>query len=323
MTLAEQVAKSFRRRFWRPELGHLADVVDGPAGDDVALRPNQVFALSLHFALLEGDQARSTLDAVGRSLHASYGLRTLAPDDPAYLGPYGGDRQARDGAYHQGTAWAWLMGAYAEAIERVTGDRAAALSVLRPFEAHLADAGPGLDLGDLRRRRAPPAARLPRPGVVRGRGPAGLAPARPGVAGGPAGPRTVPSRRTRRLAVDDRQRPDPEGHQRADRAHRREERLAARPGGHGHEREQPAEHDRDGRQADPLDPRPPLAWWLVSRAPAERRASAGPVIGSSPSACRSGRSGTSNETRRESSSGPFGGRTIGAGPGYQRWGVPP
>jgi 4-alpha-glucanotransferase len=56
---------------------------------------------------------------------------------------YAGDRQARDGAYHQGTAWAWLMGAYAEAIERVTSDRAAALSVLRPFEAHLADAGQG------------------------------------------------------------------------------------------------------------------------------------------------------------------------------------
>ncbi len=143
MTLAEQVAKSFRRRFWRPELGHLADVVDGSDGDDVALRPNQVFALSLHFPLLEGDQARSTLAAVGRSLHTSYGLRTLSPDDPAYLGTYAGDREARDGAYHQGTAWAWLMGAYAEAIERVTSDRAAALSVLRPFEAHLADAGQG------------------------------------------------------------------------------------------------------------------------------------------------------------------------------------
>ena len=143
MTLAEQVAKSFRKRFWRPELGYLADVVDGPAGDDLALRPNQVFALSLHFALLEGDQARSALDAVGRALHTSYGLRTLDPADPAYIGVYAGDRRARDGAYHQGTSWAWLMGAYAEAIERVTGDRAAALSVLRPFEAHLADAGQG------------------------------------------------------------------------------------------------------------------------------------------------------------------------------------
>ncbi len=143
MTLAEQVAKSFRRRFWRPELGYLADVVDGPDGDDFALRPNQIFALSLHFALLEGDQARSALAAVGRALHTSYGLRTLAPGDPAYLGAYGGDRQARDAAYHQGTSWAWLMGAYAEAIERVTGDRVAALSVLRPFEAHLADAGQG------------------------------------------------------------------------------------------------------------------------------------------------------------------------------------
>jgi predicted glycogen debranching enzyme len=143
MTLAEQVALSFRQRFWRPELGYLADVVDGPDGDDLALRPNQVFALSLPFALLDGDEARSALAAVGRALHTSYGLRTLAPTDPAYRGIIAGDRRTRDGAYHQGTAWAWLMGAYAEAIERFTGDRAAALSVLRPFEAHLSDAGLG------------------------------------------------------------------------------------------------------------------------------------------------------------------------------------
>ena len=143
MTLAEQVATSFRARFWRPALGYLADVVDGPDGDDLTLRPNQVFALSLPFALLEGTAARSTLEAVGRALGTSYGLRTLVPGDPRYVGVYAGDRRARDGAYHQGTAWAWLMGAYAEAIERVTGDRASALSVLRPFEAHLLDAGQG------------------------------------------------------------------------------------------------------------------------------------------------------------------------------------
>ena len=143
MTLAEQVATSFRARFWRPELGYLADVVDGPDGDDTSLRPNQVFALSLPYALLGGTQARSTLDAVGRALLTSYGLRTLAPTDPRYVGTYHGDRRARDGAYHQGTAWAWLMGAYAEAIDKISGDRAAALSVLRPFEAHLLDAGQG------------------------------------------------------------------------------------------------------------------------------------------------------------------------------------
>jgi predicted glycogen debranching enzyme len=143
MTLAEQVVKSFRKRFWNPGLGYLADVVDGPSGDDFSLRPNQVFALSLHFPLLEGAPARSTLEAVGRALLTSYGLRSLAPTDPAYHGIYAGDQFARDGAYHQGSAWAWLVGAYAEAIERVTSDRATALAVLRPFEAHLADAGQG------------------------------------------------------------------------------------------------------------------------------------------------------------------------------------
>ena len=144
MTLAEQVATSFRRRFWRPELGYLADVVDGPgrrrprAAAEPGLRP----VAPLRAARRATRPARRST-AVGRALHTSYGLRTLAPADPAYVGTYAGDRRARDGAYHQGTAWAWLMGAYAEAIERVTGDRAAALSVLRPFEAHLADAGQG------------------------------------------------------------------------------------------------------------------------------------------------------------------------------------
>ena len=143
MALAEQVVKSFRERFWRPELGHLADVVDGPDGDDLTLRPNQVFALSLPFPLLERTAARSTLEAVGRSLLTSYGVRTLAPSDPAYAGRYEGDRAERDTTYHQGPAWAWLSGAYAEAVDRVAADRATALSILRPFEAHLADAGLG------------------------------------------------------------------------------------------------------------------------------------------------------------------------------------
>ena len=143
MAMAERVARTFRARFWRPDLGHLADVVDGPDGDDVSLRPNQVFALSLPFPLLNGPAARSTLEAVGRALLTTYGLRTLDPHDRAYRGTYAGDRVARDGAYHQGSAWAWLIGAYAEAVERVTGDREAAQSVLRPFAAHLADAGLG------------------------------------------------------------------------------------------------------------------------------------------------------------------------------------
>ncbi len=87
------------------------------------MRPNQVFALSLPYPLLDGDDARTVLDAVGRSLLTSYGLRSLSPDDPAFLGTYGGDQLHRDGAYHQGPVWSWLLGAYAEARYRLDGER--------------------------------------------------------------------------------------------------------------------------------------------------------------------------------------------------------
>ena len=141
--LAERTRESFRARFRGPDLDYLADVVDGPDGDDWSLRPNQIFALSLPFPLLEGDEARAVLDAVSRSLLTSYGLRSLTPQDPAYLGTYGGDQVLRDGSYHQGPVWSWLLGPYAEASYRLTGDRAAALAVLRPIGDHLRDAGLG------------------------------------------------------------------------------------------------------------------------------------------------------------------------------------
>src|SRR5215218_10377573 len=141
--MADRTRASFRNRFRRPDLDYLADVVDGPDGDDWSLRPNQVFALSLPYPLLDGDEARAVLDAVGRSLLTSYGLRSLAPEDPAYRGKYGGDQVSRDGSYHQGPAWSWLLGPYAEATYRLTGDRAAALAILRPLGDHLRDAGLG------------------------------------------------------------------------------------------------------------------------------------------------------------------------------------
>jgi predicted glycogen debranching enzyme len=141
--LGDRTRDSFRARFLRPDLDHLADVIDGPDGDDWSLRPNQVFALSLPFPLLEGNEALAVLDAVGRSLLTSYGLRSLSPRDPAYRGSYGGDQVMRDGSYHQGPVWSWLLGPYAEARYRLTGDRESALAVLRPVGDHLRDAGLG------------------------------------------------------------------------------------------------------------------------------------------------------------------------------------
>jgi predicted glycogen debranching enzyme len=141
--MADRTRASFRNRFMRADLAHLADVVDGPDGDDWSIRPNQIFALSLPYPILEGNEARAVLDAAGRSLLTSFGLRSLDPDDPAFRGTYGGDQVQRDGSYHQGPVWSWLLGAYAEAHYRIDGDRDGALAVLRPVGDHLRDAGLG------------------------------------------------------------------------------------------------------------------------------------------------------------------------------------
>jgi len=117
--------------------------VDGPEGDDWTVRPNQIFAVSLPDPLLEGEEARRVVDAVGDTLLTSYGLRSLTPDHVAYRGDYGGDAAQRDSGYHQGPVWTWLMGAYVEAHYRVYGDRDAALTLLLPFVDHLRDAGLG------------------------------------------------------------------------------------------------------------------------------------------------------------------------------------
>jgi predicted glycogen debranching enzyme len=140
---AERARLSFLARFRRPECRHLADVVDGPDGDDWTLRPNQILAVSLPFPLLEGAAAEPVVEAVGQALLADVGLRSLAPDDPAYHGAYTGGPGQRDGSYHQGPVWAWLLGPYVEAHYRVYGDRAAALALLEPIEHHLRDAGLG------------------------------------------------------------------------------------------------------------------------------------------------------------------------------------
>lgn len=140
--LAKRAQAGFER-FWYADGGYCYDVVDTPNGDDAALRPNQIFAVSLPHPLLSPQQAKSVVNVVGRKLVTSYGLRSLSPDDPRYCGFYGGDRWQRDGAYHQGTVWAWLLGPYAEAHFRVYGDAAQARSFLEPLREHLLTAGVG------------------------------------------------------------------------------------------------------------------------------------------------------------------------------------
>ena len=141
--LAERAASSFAERFWYADGAYLYDVIDGPTGQDAALRPNQIFAVSLPHSPLPIELAQSVVEAVGRSLLTSYGLRSLAPGHPDYAGRYGGGQWARDGAYHQGTVWGWLIGPYAMAYHRVTGDTAGARRLLQPFADHLRHGGMG------------------------------------------------------------------------------------------------------------------------------------------------------------------------------------
>lgn len=139
---AERAATGFGR-FWNEAAGHCYDVIDGPAGHDPALRPNQLVAVALTHSALTRAQRQAVVDVSARHLLTSLGLRTLAPHDPAYAGHYGGGPVERDGAYHQGTVWPWLLGPLASAHFRVYGDRRAALGYLDPLIHHLGDAGMG------------------------------------------------------------------------------------------------------------------------------------------------------------------------------------
>jgi predicted glycogen debranching enzyme len=130
-------------RFLRPDGNGLYDVLDGPDGADPSLRPNQIFAVSLWASPLDTTAQRRVIDSCAASLVTSYGLRSLAPQDPGYRGVYHGSVAERDGAYHQGTVWAWLLGPWALAHYRVHHDAAAAQRFLRPIGDHLYDAGLG------------------------------------------------------------------------------------------------------------------------------------------------------------------------------------
>src|SRR6266567_4782677 len=140
--LLTQVREHFARRFWYEEGGYLYDVVDveGIAGqNDASLRPNQLFAASLTPHLLTEDQMRSMLSHVTDQLLTPMGLRTLSPQDPAYQRHFNGTRVERDGAYHQGTVWPWLIGPYVDVHLRLYNDCLALLPLLYPLVRHLWD----------------------------------------------------------------------------------------------------------------------------------------------------------------------------------------
>jgi predicted glycogen debranching enzyme len=140
---AQHARDSFNRRFWNAKRNCLIDVVDGPGGDDHALRPNQIFAVSLDFPVLEERRWRSVIDVVKSDLVTPFGLRTLSADHPDYKALYRGDLRTRDAAYHQGTVWPWLIGHFIDASLKVDDDPAAARSLLLHFPEHLSHAGIG------------------------------------------------------------------------------------------------------------------------------------------------------------------------------------
>ncbi len=137
---AEQTQVSFNRRFWNPRTRHLYDVVDGEAGDDASCRPNQVFAISLPNAVLDETRWRPVLAAVREKLLTPFGLRTLAPGEPNYQPRCDADISSRDAAYHQGTVWTWLIGAFVDAwLRAYPGDTETARGFLDAFSGHLSD----------------------------------------------------------------------------------------------------------------------------------------------------------------------------------------
>ncbi len=144
--MATVASWSFNRLFWNENTGCLYDVING-APPDPSIRPNQIFAVSLIHSMLSPERANSVVQKVQEHLLTPYGLRSLAATDPQYRGRYMGGPVERDGAYHQGTVWPWLMGPFVTAYIKVNGGsdvaRRQAGEWLAPLKDHLSDAGLG------------------------------------------------------------------------------------------------------------------------------------------------------------------------------------
>lgn len=143
-TRAEQVKESFNAKFWDSSNQCLFDVVDGDDPDD-HIRPNQIYAVSLPFSLLPEEQEKAVVALVEKELFVGCGLRSLAPDHPDYHGIYCGALAKRDAAYHQGTAWGFLLGGFFSAYMKVNHHSSSAaenaVHMLEPVRNHLSDSG--------------------------------------------------------------------------------------------------------------------------------------------------------------------------------------
>jgi predicted glycogen debranching enzyme len=150
--LASSAQATFVERFWNQEHEFLFDVIDvdhRSGVNDMTLRPNQILAVGgLPYPVIDGELAKSVVDVVERQLWTPAGLRSLGPGEPGYIGRYRGDMRQRDGAYHQGTVWPWLIGAFVDAWLRVRGSsddvrREARARFLVPLLRHYESTAPG------------------------------------------------------------------------------------------------------------------------------------------------------------------------------------
>jgi len=115
---SEMTRQSFLEKFWYVDRNYLCDVIDENGNPDPSLRPNQLFAASLPFPLIDEEQTAAILKIIEEKLYTPVGLRTLPVEDPRYARVFCGDPPARDACYHQGTVWSWLLGPYMDAIMR-------------------------------------------------------------------------------------------------------------------------------------------------------------------------------------------------------------
>ena len=175
--MAAAAKSNFNRLFWNEDTDCLYDVLSGETVDP-SIRPNQIFAVSLPHSMLPADRASAVVAKVQRHLLTPYGLRSLASSDPQYRGRYTGGPFERDGAYHQGTVWPWLMGPFITAYIKVNGGSDSA----RRQAVKVAGATAGSscrwrtrsNLRDLRWRRTPAASGMHSTSVERGRNTAGV-----------------------------------------------------------------------------------------------------------------------------------------------------
>ena len=145
--LAEKTRDNFNRIFWNDDGEYLFDVISENGEPDASIRPNQIFAVSLNYSMLEIDKARKVVEIVEKELLTPVGLRSLSPNDADYQGIYIGSPFERDSAYHQGTVWAWLIGGFIDGLRKTSVDstetEAKINGILENFKNHLSEAGVG------------------------------------------------------------------------------------------------------------------------------------------------------------------------------------